>query len=94
MLCTKLSKLYISKLNISISKLDTSIHWLLSESISLLETKANNGNVDDNTQMAMYYNNFELLHVPSFRDDPQVWNFIESVWDDSILKVHGIFRYR
>ena len=87
-------QLYISKLNISISQLDTSIHWLLSESISPLETKAKNGNVDDNTQMGMYYNNFELLHVPSFRDDPQVWNFIESVWDDSILKVHGIFRYR
>ena len=88
-MCTKLSKsssATFSKLNISISQLDTSIHWLLNESIAPLETKAKNGNLDNNTQMAKYYNNFELLHVPSFRDDR---DFIESVWNDYILEVQA-----
>ena len=30
----------------------------------------------------------------SFRDHPGVWHFIEAVWNDPILKRHGIYRHR
>lgn len=44
--------------------------------------------------LGVFYNNFEIVHVPSFRDSPLVWDFVESTWRDTILGEYGIYRYR
>ena len=45
-------------------------------------------------QPSTYYANLVIVNVAAFRDDPQVWEFIDSVWNDTLLKIHGIYRYR
>lgn len=45
-------------------------------------------------QPKSYYTNFELMNVPAFRDDPEVWRFIETAWRDPLLHLHGIYRLR
>ena len=45
-------------------------------------------------QPGTYFANLEIVNVAAFRDDPQVWDFIDSVWNDTLLMIHGLYRYR
>ena len=38
-----------------------------------------------------YYTNFEVINVPAFRDDAEVWRFIDTTWHDPLLHIHGIY---
>ena len=40
-----------------------------------------------------YYNNFEFVHVPSFRDHPIVWKFTETLWRDPLFNKFSTYRY-
>jgi len=42
-------------------------------------------------QMLMYYNNFEIVNVKQFRDDPSVWRWLHHVW---LQGAEGIYRHR
>ena len=35
----------------------------------------------DARQPFVYYANLEIVNVRAFRDDPQVWDFIDPVWN-------------
>ena len=41
-----------------------------------------------------YYTNFEVINVPAFRDDAEVWRFIDTTWHDPLLHIHGIYTMR
>ena len=41
-----------------------------------------------------YYTNFEVINVPAFRDDAEVWRFIDTTWHDPLLHLHGIYTMR
>ena len=32
--------------------------------------------------------------MPSFRNDPLVWNFTNTIWHDPILHEFGMYKYR
>ena len=39
--------------------------------------------------MLQYYNNMEIVHISSFRDDPRVWHWINYIWATG-----GIYQHR
>ena len=41
-----------------------------------------------------YYTNFEVINLPAFRDDAEVWRFIDTTWHDPLLNLHGIYTLR
>ena len=46
----------------------------------------------DDHLIQMFYNNMEVLHVPTFRDDADVWRFADTAWRDPLLGEFGIYK--
>ena len=82
---------YILQNNLSVG-VEKDSQWLLH--ISPDAARAYPQGVPPGKLIQYYYNNFEFVHMPSFRDDPLVWNFSNIVWHDPILNEFGLYKYR
>ena len=82
---------YILQNNLSVG-VEKDSKWLLYQSPHT--ARSYNQGIAPGKLLQTYYNNFEFVHMPSFRDDPLVWNFTNTIWHDPILHEFGIYKYR
>ncbi len=89
-LLTKFIRLYANEKNIPLSSPE--VNWI--KNLNDDELSKRDQNEATAFPMTQYYANFEIVHVPSFRDDPHVSSWLQSVWNDERYHVNGIFTNR
>jgi hypothetical protein len=81
---------YVNAFGVKASELSSDLSWLVHETPQSVVANTRTQNPKDQ-QPWLYYTNFEILHVPSFRDHPDVQRFLFAAWTEPL---HGIYTRR
>lgn len=81
---------YVKAFGVGGENLSSDLSWLVNETSTSVVANSRTQNPKDQ-QPWLYYTNFEIIHVPSFRDHPDVQRFLHAAWTEPM---HGIYTRR